>query len=102
MDAKNPIHSKGTYWIIRGEHLVVPDLIDALTRSRLGGAIVDVFPAEPLPTDDPLWNTPNLIVTPHMASVASSETIGLQVAQNVQRLLEGKALQNVVDITRGY
>ncbi|WP_241023751.1 glyoxylate/hydroxypyruvate reductase A [Burkholderia sp. Ac-20365] len=86
----------------RGEHLVVPDLVEALTSRRLGGAIVDVFPAEPLPADDPLWNTPNLIVTPHMASVASSETIGLQVAQNVQRLLDGEPLQNVVDITRGY
>ncbi|OYD73746.1 UNVERIFIED_ORG: glyoxylate/hydroxypyruvate reductase A [Burkholderia sp. CF145] len=86
----------------RGEHLVVPDLVDAISSRRMGGAIVDVFPAEPLPSDDPLWHTPNLIVTPHMASVASSDTIGLQVAQNVQRLLNGEPLHNVVDITRGY
>ncbi|KHK54941.1 2-hydroxyacid dehydrogenase [Ralstonia sp. A12] len=86
----------------RGEHLVAADLLEALQSGHLGGAIVDVFPNEPLPADDPLWRAPNLIVTPHMASVASSDTIGLQVAQNVRRLLKGEALANVVDIQRGY
>ncbi len=86
----------------RGEHLVVPDLAAALGSGQLGGAIVDVFPVEPLPVDDPLWRVPNLIVTPHMASVASSDTIGLQVAQNVRRLLDGEPLSNVVDVARGY
>jgi glyoxylate/hydroxypyruvate reductase len=86
----------------RGEHLVTADLVDALGSGQLGGAIVDVFPAEPLPPNDPLWKVPNLIITPHMASVASSETIGLQVAQNVQRFLRGEPLHNVVDVRRGY
>ena len=86
----------------RGEHLVTEDLVAALASGRLGGAIVDVFPVEPLPMDDVLWQTPNLIVTPHMASVASSETIGLQVAQNVQRLVRGEPLHNLVDVQRGY
>ncbi|NMV36373.1 2-hydroxyacid dehydrogenase [Ralstonia insidiosa] len=86
----------------RGEHLVAADLLEALQSGHLGGAIVDVFPNEPLPADDPLWRAPNLIVTPHMASVASADTIGLQVAQNVRRLLKGEALANVVDVSRGY
>lgn len=86
----------------RGEHLVVADLAAALERGQLGGALVDVFPVEPLPADDPLWHAPNLIVTPHMASVATSDTIGLQIAQNVQRLLDGEPLCNVVDVARGY
>jgi beta-ureidopropionase / N-carbamoyl-L-amino-acid hydrolase len=43
-----------------------------------------------------------MIVTPHMASVASSETIGLQVAQNVRRLVSGEPLLNVADVARGY
>jgi glyoxylate/hydroxypyruvate reductase A len=86
----------------RGEHLVATDLLEALHSGQLGGAIVDVFPNEPLPADDPLWRAPNLIVTPHMASVASSDTIGLQVAQNVRRLLRGEPLDNVVDVARGY
>ncbi|MFM0172446.1 2-hydroxyacid dehydrogenase [Paraburkholderia sediminicola] len=86
----------------RGEHLVPADLITALTRGQIGGAIVDVFPTEPLPAGDALWRAPNLIVTPHMASVASSETIGMQVAHNARLLTRGEPLQNVVDVSRGY
>jgi len=86
----------------RGEHLVPRDLLNALKEEHLAGAIVDVFPDEPLPATDPFWNAPNMIVTPHMASVASSETIGLQVAQNVRRLVNGEPLVNVVDVARGY
>jgi glyoxylate/hydroxypyruvate reductase A len=86
----------------RGEHLVPGDLLGALQREQIGGAIVDVFPNEPLPASDPFWNAPNLIVTPHMASVASPETIGLQVAMNVRRMVNGEPLHNQVDVTRGY
>lgn len=86
----------------RGEHVVRADLLAALKDGRLGGAIVDVFDVEPLPADDAYWRAPNLIVTPHMASVASFECIGEQVAFNVRQLLEGGALRNVVDRGRGY
>ncbi|WGS52589.1 glyoxylate/hydroxypyruvate reductase A [Paraburkholderia sp. D15] len=86
----------------RGEHLVPGDLSAALATGQLGGAIVDVFPTEPLPADHPLWRAPNLVVTPHMASVASSETIGTQIAHNARRLARGEPLLNLVDIARGY
>jgi glyoxylate/hydroxypyruvate reductase A len=86
----------------RGEHLVVADLVAALDSGQLGGALVDVFPVEPLPADDPLWQTRNLIVTPHMASVASPKTMAEQIAQNARRLANGEPLLNVVDVTRGY
>ncbi|WP_133646140.1 2-hydroxyacid dehydrogenase [Paraburkholderia flava] len=86
----------------RGEHVVRADLLAALEDGRLGGAIVDVFDVEPLPADDAYWQAPNLIVTPHMASVASFECIGEQVAFNVRQLLEGGALRNVVDRGKGY
>jgi len=86
----------------RGEHLVPADLVAALASGHLGGAIVDVFPAEPLPIEDGLWRAPNLIVTPHMASVASSDTIGTQVAHNARRLIRGEPLCNVVNVARGY
>lgn len=86
----------------RGEHLVVEDLLEVLSDGHLSGAIVDVFPREPLPADDPVWRVPNLIVTPHMASISSSDTIGRQIAQNVRRLLRGEALLNQVDVERGF
>jgi glyoxylate/hydroxypyruvate reductase A len=82
----------------RGEHLVMDALLAALSGGHMGGAIIDVFPNEPLPADDPLWRHPKLIVTPHMAAISSLETIGLQVAQNVRRLLRGEPLNNQVDV----
>jgi glyoxylate/hydroxypyruvate reductase len=82
----------------RGEHLVMEDLLAALSDGHMGGAIIDVFSNEPLPADDPLWRHPKLTVTPHMAAISSLETIGLQVAQNVRRLLRGEPLNNQVDV----
>ena len=84
----------------RGEHLVMDALLAALSNGHMGGAIVDVFPNEPLPPDDPLWRHPKLIVTPHMAAIASLETIGSQIAQNVRRLLRGEPLNNLVDMSQ--
>ncbi|WP_326539780.1 2-hydroxyacid dehydrogenase [Pseudorhodoferax sp.] len=86
----------------RGEHLVPADLIAALASGRLRGALIDVFASEPLPPDDPLWATPGVIVTPHMASMASFVTVGRQVAENIRRLQAGEPLLNVVDVARGY
>ncbi|MEO1936709.1 MAG: NAD(P)-dependent oxidoreductase [Myxococcales bacterium] len=42
-----------------------PALIETLTNGTLKGAILDVFEAEPLPESNPLWDLPNVIVTPH-------------------------------------
>lgn len=86
----------------RGEHLVTEDLLDALSSGQLGGAVVDVFEREPLAADSPLWHVPNLFITPHMASVAQSKTIGLQIAQNARRLMQNEPLVNQVDVNRGY
>ncbi|KQP19712.1 glyoxylate/hydroxypyruvate reductase A [Pseudorhodoferax sp. Leaf265] len=86
----------------RGEHLVVPDLLAALDRGQLRGAVLDVFAHEPLPADDPLWATPGVVVTPHMATMASSSVVAQQVAQNVRRLIAGEPLVNQVDPGRGY
>lgn len=86
----------------RGEHLVAEDVMAALKTGQLSGAILDVFPQEPLPQGDALWQAPNVIITPHMASVASAETIGSQVAANVRQLLSDEPLNNVVNVSRGY
>jgi glyoxylate/hydroxypyruvate reductase A len=86
----------------RGEHLVRDDVLGALNEGQLGGAIIDVFDKEPLSPGDAFWQAPNLIVTPHMASMASFECIGEQVASNVRRLVRGEPLANQVDAVRGY
>ncbi|UFZ05362.1 glyoxylate/hydroxypyruvate reductase A [Bradyrhizobium ontarionense] len=86
----------------RGEHLVADDLVALIRSGHLRGAVLDVFEHEPLPSDHPLWREPGVLVTPHMAAIASWEVIAQQVADNVRRLLRGGALLNEVDRARGY
>ena len=86
----------------RGEHLVEQDLVDAVTRGHLRGAVVDVFEQEPLPATHAFWTTPGIVVTPHMATMASFASVVGQIAANIARLRAGQALQNTVDLARGY
>ncbi len=80
-------------------------LAAALTAGRLGGAVLDVFDAEPLPASSPLWEVPNLIITPHVSSddalTYTPLTLDL-VFENARRLLRGRSLKNVVDPVLGY
>ncbi|MDZ4361699.1 MAG: glyoxylate/hydroxypyruvate reductase A, partial [Variovorax sp.] len=86
----------------RGESVVVPDLIDAVQRGHLRAAVLDVFEYEPLPADHPLWCTPGVVVTPHMASAASDAVIARQIVVNTARVLSGQAPLHAVDRQRGY
>ncbi|GLO03102.1 2-hydroxyacid dehydrogenase [Pseudomonas putida] len=86
----------------RGQHLNPHDLRQALASGQLRGALLDVFEQEPLPADSPLWHTPGVWVTPHMASAASDLCIARQVADNVSRLSAGLGLNNLVDPELGY
>jgi glyoxylate/hydroxypyruvate reductase A len=86
----------------RGEHLDPAALEAALQSGRLRGAIVDVFPNEPLPPDDPLWTTAGLWVTPHMATLATPDVIVDQIVENAHRLETGQPLLRRVDLARGY
>ncbi|WP_233236811.1 glyoxylate/hydroxypyruvate reductase A [Bordetella sp. LUAb4] len=86
----------------RGEHLVVDDLIEALQAGHLRGAVLDVFTQEPLAADHPLWRTPGVVVTPHMATMAAFETVAAQIVANIHRLRDGQPLVNQVDMQRGY
>ena len=81
--------------------LVDPAALDAALRSgNLGGAVIDVTYPEPPSADWPYWDTPNLIITPHVLSDDVDEyvprTLDLFFG-NLRRLFAGKALTNVVD-----
>jgi D-3-phosphoglycerate dehydrogenase / 2-oxoglutarate reductase len=67
-------------------------LVDALERGRLGGAALDVFHTEPLPSDSPLRSAPRLVLTPHMAgTTAQSAAAMMQMAvENALRVLQGE------------
>ncbi len=79
-------------------------LVEALREGRLAGAAFDVFASEPLPASSPLWDAPNLWITPHTAGgfpEILDETTRL-FAENVARLERGEAVRNAIDRTRGY
>ena len=80
----------------RGSTVDEEALVAALTEGRLAGAALDVTETEPLPEDSPLWDAPNLLLTPH---AAGGRPVGADdlVAGNVAALLAGRALRNVVE-----
>jgi phosphoglycerate dehydrogenase-like enzyme len=79
----------------RGTTVDEPALLAALTERRIAGAALDVTEVEPLPADSPLWDAPNLLLTPHAAGgrpVGGDELVGT----NLAALLAGRELRNVV------
>jgi len=95
-------HAKpGSYLINigRGAIVVLQDLVDALRDGKLAGAALDVFEVEPLPKDSPLWDFPNVIITPHTAGyspmIAHRHLVTL--VENVRRFVRDEPLLNVVD-----
>lgn len=80
-------------------------LVRALNKGKLSGAMLDVFDPEPLPAASPLWQVPNLILTPHCSSddldAYLPKTLDLAF-DNLARLRAGKALRNRVDPATGY
>ncbi len=86
----------------RGEHLVLNDLRAALNSGRLRGAIVDVFPREPLAPGHNAWAIPGLLVTPHMATMASQDTIIDQIVGNVTAVQAGGTPTRQVNVLKGY
>ena len=88
----------------RGALIEEPQLIAALREKRIAGAVLDVFETEPLPPDNPLWDMPNVLVSPHSASTVEAENrriVDLFIA-NLHRYLAGRTLINQYGRDRGY
>ena len=79
-------------------------LVAALRSGRLGGAFLDVFAQEPLPSHSPLWDMPNVVVSPHSASTSARENrrIVALFCENLRRDRAGEPLLNVLDVDRLY
>jgi phosphoglycerate dehydrogenase-like enzyme len=76
-----------------------------LRAGRISGAVLDVFDPEPLPADSPLWDVPNLLITPHCSSDDATTYMPMTldlVFDNIDRLLRGQELLNVVDLDLEY
>ncbi len=96
----------GTILVNVGRGTVVDEdsLLPALRDGRVGFAALDVFATEPLPADSPLWDEPNVLVSPHTAALNAAEDrlIAELFAVNASRLLNGEELRNVVDTVDFY
>lgn len=98
---------RGDAWLVnlgRGALIDEPALIAALGANEIGGAALDVFTTEPLPARSPLWEQPNVIVSPHMSGDAygwDQAVTALFLAQ-LRRYRTGRPLANVVDKNLGY
>ena len=86
----------------RGNAVNEVDLIAALKERKIAKAVLDVFKAEPLPADSPLWNTGNLYLTPHMAGYIFNDRELEIFAENYRRFCAGEDLMYRVDFAKGY
>jgi phosphoglycerate dehydrogenase-like enzyme len=88
----------------RGPTVVEADLVEALHSGALAGAALDVFEREPLPADSPLWDMPNVIVSPHIGGDEAGTPLAFAdvFLANLRRYLAGEPLANVVDKQLGF
>jgi len=78
------------------------DILQCLDDGTLGGASLDVYATEPLPSGSRFWTHPKVVLTPHNAADTDPDEISKYVAQQIERFEAGDALENVVDRKRGY
>jgi glyoxylate/hydroxypyruvate reductase A len=86
----------------RGAVVNEADLIEALRDGHVGAATVDTCEQEPLPPEHPFWAMENVILTPHLASVAVPESCMAQIVRDIGAVHAGKRPARVVDPAAGY
>jgi glyoxylate/hydroxypyruvate reductase len=88
----------------RGQLIDEPAVIAALQSGRLAGAALDVFAEEPLPHSSPLWEMPNVLISPHSGSTSDRENERLTdlFCENLRRFLAGEPLLNVLNTETLY
>lgn len=90
----------------RGNAVVQTDLIEALTQGTISGAALDVFETEPLKEDDPIYDCPNLVMTPHVSgSIILEHTLKMTCeifCEELKNYLEGRPMGHIVDQEKGY
>lgn len=91
--------------LARGGLIVDADLLEALRAGTIAGACLDAFEVEPLPADDPLWDAPNLLLSPHCSyrSPMIRHRVVAEFIANFERYLSGQLLENTMKhATLGY
>jgi len=97
---------RGSYLInvARGQCVVEPDLVDSLRQGQLQGAGLDVTCVEPLPIESPLWDLPQVLITPHVGAQSAPryDDSTRLICENLRRYLSGSPLYNRVDKRLGF
>jgi phosphoglycerate dehydrogenase-like enzyme len=88
--------------VARGGLLDTAALLDALALGTVTAAVLDVFDTEPLPPDSPLWRSPDVVITPHIAGVTHVEEAGAAFLDALTHLESDRRPPSAVDPTRGY
>jgi glyoxylate/hydroxypyruvate reductase A len=86
----------------RGDQLDLEMLVERLDAGHLRGALLDVFPEEPLAGESRLWRHPKIRITPHVAALTLPGPSVRQVVENLRRLEAGEPVEGLVDRQRGY
>ncbi len=96
----------GAYLVVisRGGIIDEEALLDALKSGNLAGAGLDVTATEPLPEDSPLWDAPNLILTPHASATTPSVPSGRGelFKENLRRFMNDEPLMNMTNKVEGF
>ena len=90
--------------IARGDVCNESDLTRALEQKQIAAAALDVFEHEPLPSNSPLWQLPNVFISPHISGLTTKydERAAALFAENLPHYMIGEPLLNVVDREQGY
>jgi phosphoglycerate dehydrogenase-like enzyme len=90
--------------VARGSLVDEDALLEALQSGRLAAAILDVTAQEPLPAASPLWDAPNLLLSPHSSASIDGyvDAVYELFCENLQRFLAGQPLRNEVDIPAAH
>jgi phosphoglycerate dehydrogenase-like enzyme len=88
----------------RGESVDESALIRCLEQGKISGAMLDVFHNEPLDQNNPIWNAPNIVISPHTSSYYAEyeKDMANQFLDNFARFKEHKSLKNVIDKSVGF
>ena len=94
-------------WVVnvaRGEHIDTDALVASLESGHLGGAALDVTAPEPLPDGHPLWELPNVLITPHSANTRAmaKPLLAGRITENVSRYVRGEDLLGQIDPVLGF
>lgn len=99
---------KPSAWLIniaRGDMIEEAALLDALNGRKIAGAFLDPTHPEPLPREHPLWSAPNCLITMHLSGRSQTKMFPRAAAlflRNVDAFVNGRPMENVVDLDAGY